>query len=142
MITVNKIGRRYYLVGNSFPYRDQFRAAGAHWWVIPRELAAQAQRLRDQCEAAASRVTRSMAQHDLATALIEQRLRDLDEIVSVMDARITPVLNGEVRMPRDIRDRMLALVAERNVCDDAVVPAISCRIIEICRDFALGRTEI
>lgn len=30
-ITVEQIGRRYYLVGNSFPYRDQLRDAGCHW---------------------------------------------------------------------------------------------------------------
>lgn len=104
---------------------------GGQWWVIPRRLAAQAQRLAQRRGAT--------AWHDFAAAEIEQRLRDLGEIVTVMDSRITPVLGGQVRLPRPVRDRMSALLAARNVCDDAGVPQISCRVIELCRDFALGR---
>ena len=47
-ITIEKTGRRYYLQGNTYPIKDQLRAAGAHWdreeraWWTSREDVAQA----------------------------------------------------------------------------------------------------
>jgi hypothetical protein len=64
-ISIEKQGRRYYLVGNTYPVKDSLRDAGAHWdrdrgawWTsksdVAEQFAARATEIAQQREAAAT----------------------------------------------------------------------------------------
>lgn len=117
--------------------------AGGQWWSVPVGFE---RCVRDHIRAAEEAVRRGG--HALATrsdgveSLLAQWLQDAGEPVSTLDGRLTPVLYGAhdaPDVPRALRRRIAALIAERNTCSDDVVPALDCRLIELARPYAPER---